>query len=408
MYMDFFFWGVNMANTVKQTTKERNLTDILLGNINPEDQDIVFPNINKYLLIIVNLTYTGDDFKNEAELTLAAHTLLSDIIDRCIEKFSLRVHATTIKGNLCYVFALRANYEVRFMQTFLENAMSDVINFFRKFDFDIIVSSSNSHQGKDTLPDAYRESLDMLAHALKKSTYGLYYYMDVKEEHKTTYFYPQEKEQNIIKLLKSGEYDEIEKEFNEIYSRNFDNIFASLEMVRCLYIDILATVLKTCKSGIDGEMYLLTDTTAVMRLVLNCTEISVMTNSMLGLFKSCCDEIKMRNCGIEDSFVTDVQKYIQKNYSNINLNVTSVADEFLVHPNYLSKLFKKQMQMNMLSYVNNVRINEAKRLLSNTNYSLEEICDKTGFGSYRTFIRVFHQIVSISPSRYRNLTSNKN
>ena len=133
-----------------------------------------------------------------------------------------------------------------------------------------------------------------------------------------------------------------------------------------------------------------------------------MTNSMLGLFKSCCDEIRMRNCGIEDSFVTDVQKYIQKNYSNINLNVTSVADEFLVHPNYLSKLFKKQMQMNMLSYVNNVRINEAKRLLSNTNYSLEEICDKAGFGSYRTFIRVFHQIVSISPSRYRNLTSNKN
>ena len=153
-----------------------------------------------------------------------------------------------------------------------------------------------------------------------------------RSQHKTTYFYPPEKEQNIIKLLKSGEYGEIEKEFNDIYSKNFDNIFASLEMVRCLYIDILATVLKTCKSGIDGEMYLLTDTTNVMRLILNCTEISVMTSSMLGLFKSCCDEIKMRNCGIEDAFISDVQKYIQKNYFNITLNVTSVANEFLVHP----------------------------------------------------------------------------
>ncbi len=392
----------------KKSTKERRLSDILLGNINPEDQDIVFPNINKYLLIIVNLTYTGDDYKNEAELTLAAHTLLSDIIDRCIEKFSLRVHATTIKGNLCYVFALRANYEVRFMQTFLENAMSDVINFFRRFDFDIIVSSSNSHKGKDTLPDAYRESLDMLAHALKKSTYGLYYYMDVKEEHKTTYFYPPEKEQTIIKLLKNGDYDEIEKTFNDIYSRNFDNIFASLEMIRCLYIDMLATVLKTCKSGIEGEMYLLTDITSVMRLILNCTEISVMTSALLGLFKSCCDEIKMRNCGIEDSFISDVQMYIEKNYSDINLNVTKIAEEFLVHPNYLSKLFKKNIQMNMLTYVNNVRINEAKRLLSDTRYTLEEICAKTGFGSYRTFIRVFRQMVSISPSRYRNLTSHFN
>jgi YesN/AraC family two-component response regulator len=294
------------------------------------------------------------------------------------------------------------------MQTFLENAMHDVIKFFRKFDFDIIFSTSNSHRGKDSLPDAYREALDMLAHALKNSTYGLYYYMDVREDHKTTYFYPPEKEQNIVKFLKNGEYEKIEKEFYDIYSKNFDNIFTSLEMVRCLYIDILATILKTCKSGMEGEMYVLTDTTNVMRLILNCTEISLMTNSMLGVFKSCCDEIKMRNCGIEDAFVSDVQMYIQKNYSNINLNVTSIADEFLVHPNYLSKLFKKQMKMNMLTYVNNVRINEAKRLLSGTNYSLEEICKKTGFGSYRTFIRVFHQIVSISPSRYRNLTSHNN
>ena len=402
-----------MANSVKKRRekkliKKRSLSDILLGNINPDDQDIVFPEIDKYLLTIINLTYTGNDYKNETEKTLAAHDLLSEIIDRSISEFSLKTHSTTVKSNLCYVFILKTNHEVLKMQAFLENAMRDVIKFFQKFDFDIIFSTSNSHKGKDSLPDAYRESVDMLAHALKKSTYGLYYYMDVKEEYKTTYFYPPEKEQQIIKLLKNADYDEIKREFDDIYLRNFENLFASLEMARCLYIDILATVLKTCKSGIDGEMNLLTDTTQVMRLILNCTEISVMTNAMLGLFKSCCDEIKMRNCGIEDSFISDVQKYIQKNYSDINLNVTSVADEFLVHPNYLSKLFKKQIQMNMLTYVNNVRINEAKKLLSDTNYTLEEICDKTGFGSYRTFIRVFHQIVSISPSRYRNLTSNRN
>lgn len=400
-----------MANTGKKPTnkklkEKRRLSDILLGNINPEDQDIVFPDIDKYLLTIVNITYTGNDYKNETEKTLAAHDLLSDIMEKTISEFSVKTYSTTVKGCLCYVFVTRIGNDVIRMQAFLENAMQDVIKFFRKFDFDIIFSTSNSHRGKDTLPDAYRESLDMLAHALKKSTYGLYYYMDVREDHKTTYFYPPEKEQNIIKALKNGEYNEIEKEFNDIHSKNFDNIFASLEMVRCLYIDILATVLKTCKSGIEGEMYLLTDTTNVMRLILNCTEISVMSNAMLGLFKSCCDEINMRNCGIEDAFVTDVQMYIQKNYSDVTLNVTKIADAFLVHPNYLSKLFKKQMQMNMLTYVNNVRINEAKRLLSGTNYSLEKICEKTGFGSYRTFIRVFHQIVSISPGRYRNLTSN--
>ena len=394
--------------TDENLINRRRLSDVILGNINPEDQDFSFPDESKYLLTLTNIYYTGNDYKNESEITIAAHDFLSDIIDRLINNFSLRVISTTVKGNLCYVFFTETGNDVRRMQTFLEDAMKDVIKFFQKFDFDIIFSTSNSHIGKETLPDAYRESLDMLAHAQKKSTYGLYYYMDVKEDHKTTYFYPSEKEQSIIKNLKNGEYEEIEKEFNDIYSRNFDNIFASLEMVRCLYIDILATILKTCTSGIEGEMNLLTDTTAAMRLILNCTEISVMTNAMLSLFKSCCDEINIRNCGIEDAFISDVQKYISKHYADTNLNVTSIAEEFTVHPNYLSKLFKKQIQTNMLTYVNNVRINEAKRLLSNTSYTLEEICDKTGFGSYRTFIRVFHQIVSISPGRYRNLTAHGN
>ena len=394
--------------TNKKIIEKRKLSDILLGNINSEDQEFVFPDIDNYLLTIVNLTYTGNDYKNEKEKTLAAQDLLSVIMKKTVNEFSLKTYSTTIKGCLCYVFITKIGNDVMRMQTFLENAMQDVMKFFQKFEFDIIFSTSNSHRGKDSLPDAYRESLDMLAHALEKSTYGLYYYMDVREEHKTTYFYPPEKEQHLIKLLKNGDYDELEKEFNDIHSVNFDNIFASLEMVRCLYIDILATILKTCKSGIEGEMYLLTDTTNVMRLILNCTEISVMKNAMLGLFKSCCNEINMRKCGIEDAFISDVQQFIQKNYSDINLNVTNIANKFLVHPNYLSKLFKKQLQMNMLTYVNNIRINEAKRLLSNTNYSLEEICEKTGFGSYRTFIRVFHQIVSISPGRYRNLTSHNN
>ena len=397
--------GSVAKSTEKKSIPKRRLSDVLLGNINPDEQDIVFSDIDRYLLTVVNITYTGNDFKNESNLTSAAYDLLSETIEKAISEFSLKALSTTVKGNLCYVFILKNNKEVLKMQTFLENAMQDVIIFFQRFQFNILFSTSNSHRGKESLPDAYRESLDMLAHALKKTTYGLYYYMDVREEHKTTYFYPPEKEQIIIKNLKNGEYDEIEKEFNDIYAKNFDNIFASLEMVRCLYIDILATVLKTCKSGIDGEMNLLTDTTDVMRLILNCTEISVMTNAMLGLFKSCCDEINIRNCGIEDAFISDVQNYISKHYSDKNLNVTKVASEFAVHPNYLSKLFKKQIQMNMLTYVNNIRINEAKRLLSNTNYTLEEICEKTGFGSYRTFIRVFHQIVSISPGRYRNLTS---
>ena len=40
----------------------------------------------------------------------------------------------------------------------------------------------------------------------------------------------------------------------------------------------------------------------------------------------------------------DVEKYISTHYYDTNLNVTSIAEIFLVHPNYLSKVFKKQIK----------------------------------------------------------------
>ncbi len=400
--------GTQRSTTGKlNITKKQILSDFLLGNISPDDKALVLPNITGYLLTLINISYSGTDYKNEGEETEAAHALLTEIIETTTKKMDIKTLSTTVRGNPCYIFILGTKDSIIKMQLFLEHAMRNMTEFFKKFYFDVIFSTSNSHQGANTFPDAYRESLDMLAHAQKSATSGLYYYMDVKEEHKTSYFYPPEKEQNIISLLKIGDYDGITEEFNEIYSRNFDNIFASLEMVRCLYIDMLGTILKTCRSGIDGELNLSVESDSVVRLLLNCTDISVMTNAILNLFKNCCDEIKLHNSGIEDKFIADVEKYISEHYSNMNLNVASIAEVFLVHPNYLSKIFKKQMQMNMLTYVNYIRVKKAKKLLTDTDLSLEDICAKTGFGSYRTFIRVFRQIVSISPGRYRSLTEHK-
>ena len=75
--------------TNKKIIEKRKLSDILLGNINSEDQEFVFPDIDNYLLTIVNLTYTGNDYKNETEKTLAAQDLLSVIMKKTVNLFQL-------------------------------------------------------------------------------------------------------------------------------------------------------------------------------------------------------------------------------------------------------------------------------------------------------------------------------
>ena len=62
--------------------------------------------------------------------------------------------------------------------------------------------------------------------------------------------------------------------------------------------------------------------------------------------------------------------------------------------------------MSISKYINNIRIDNAKNLLTNTEKPIIEICYECGYESLRTFNRVFLQTVNTSPRQYR--TSSKN
>ena len=72
---------------------------------------------------------------------------------------------------------------------------------------------------------------------------------------------------------------------------------------------------------------------------------------------------------------------------------------------YISKLINEEFEMNFNQFVNNFRINEAKKLLEEDNgkvSSMELIAEKSGFGSFNSFTRVFKNITGTTPGNFRN------
>ena len=68
---------------------------------------------------------------------------------------------------------------------------------------------------------------------------------------------------------------------------------------------------------------------------------------------------------------------------------------------YISKTFKRKVGISFRQYINNLRIIESKRLLKATVQGIEEIAEKCGFSSLRTFDREFREQTGITPSEYR-------
>lgn len=85
------------------------------------------------------------------------------------------------------------------------------------------------------------------------------------------------------------------------------------------------------------------------------------------------------------------------------LSLDMVADEVHLNPQYLSRVFKKQMQVGVMEYMNLKRIERAKELLVNTELPLYRIAQESGFGDAANFSKVFYKTENKRPSEYRKM-----
>lgn len=94
--------------------------------------------------------------------------------------------------------------------------------------------------------------------------------------------------------------------------------------------------------------------------------------------------------------------YVEDNYSK-QIRLEDVAAQVDLNPVYFSNVFKKETGENFTDYLTNYRMDMAKELLRNTNNTINEIAEKTGYQDTRYFSKIFRKSVGIKPSEYRKI-----
>lgn len=82
-------------------------------------------------------------------------------------------------------------------------------------------------------------------------------------------------------------------------------------------------------------------------------------------------------------------------------SLSEVSEHVFVSPSYLSKLFKKQKNMNFKAYVSSVSLEYAKNLLTNTEMKVMDISELLGFRDVRYFYKFFRDGTGKTPAEYR-------
>ncbi|NIK75112.1 two-component system response regulator YesN [Paenibacillus castaneae] len=99
--------------------------------------------------------------------------------------------------------------------------------------------------------------------------------------------------------------------------------------------------------------------------------------------------------------VKEVIHYVRNHYDK-PIGLTEAADYIAVTPPHLSKVFKEEMGITFIKWLNQLRMEEAKRLLKHTFLKTYEIAEKVGFQDYKYFSLIFKKHTGYSPRDYRN------
>ncbi|HEU5366019.1 MAG TPA: AraC family transcriptional regulator [Hanamia sp.] len=98
--------------------------------------------------------------------------------------------------------------------------------------------------------------------------------------------------------------------------------------------------------------------------------------------------------------IASIYNYVMQHYDE-QITLENLANIAFMTPQALCRYFKKHTQNTLLSFINQIRINEAcKKLLENKYEGIASVAYSTGFKSITNFNRVFKSITKKSPREY--------
>lgn len=127
-------------------------------------------------------------------------------------------------------------------------------------------------------------------------------------------------------------------------------------------------------------------------------------SALFGIIRGIRDELNkctQVQSSASDQLIQDIVGYIEENYCRCDFSMQEVAEQFSMLPSNLSSFFKEQMQCNMLDYLIDLRMGQARKLLKTTALPLREISERVGYYNVSSFIRRFKAHEGITPNAYR-------
>ena len=194
----------------------------------------------------------------------------------------------------------------------------------------------------------------------------------------------QEDKESIFKCL-SHLFEQIENENTESYRMLCSQMLFSA----------MRFLLETNVNPLEGKQNQL----QVIRDIISVQTKKEMRSIVEWYYDKICETVEDSRSETRNT-TKKVKDIIDKRYRE-KLTINSIANEIFLTPTYVCLVFKEDTGMTINEYLTRVRMNAAKKMLTETDIKFTKIAEQVGYADSSYFSKLFKKLEGVLPSEYR-------
>ena len=212
--------------------------------------------------------------------------------------------------------------------------------------------------------------------------------------------YPYEKEKELLNKVKLGDSRAANAVLNDLLGYVLFSEGNSLDILKTRAIELCSLLSRTAIEGGAPTDTVLKLNNQFLQNLTKITSLEILCQKLQEIVEAFSESMFNYIPSKNNELIKKAMLYISENFST-PLTLEAVADQIHLHPAYFSSLFKQSTGSSFKEYLNMVRIEESKRLLANTDFSIIDIAMAVGFEDQSYFSKVFKKYTGLTPKQFR-------
>ncbi len=284
---------------------------------------------------------------------------------------------------------------------------SCIDNYGRDF---LCIGVGNSYEDYTNLPKSYEEASVALNYRILKGNGKVILFEEL---------YDMENRTNFLELITEREAEQLKERVDRFDQKGFqisvkgifERVLAeknlSLPELQKLSLNIVLLGLHNIPTAQLRMNEYFGKNLFTLKSIEKFRTIEQLENWIMNMVNSVNEVMLKDSVPKKKDIITEAKEYIRQNY-NQNISLNDISKQFYINPYYFSQLFKKKTGLTYQKYLTDYRIDRAKKLLTETDIRIYEVCKLVGYSDVNHFNQIFEREEGMKPSEYRQQYAQSN